>query len=213
MKTQTQGDTSQKDALKHFRLSIIDAKLAYTLFKFLYQSRDIEFVGEDLFDKYFWVQKQHNIFVLIEHNAVSVFIVKILHGFDNDKRALTLKDIDSEAYEEFINEQKNIKLLAQLKILRDKNIAHHDKTQGHDKKLPPITDIDDFFVRLQNFYNHLCGKIENSVTYFKQDDDLKKDIEKMLQNLYIGEKNRILDNDIKWTWMENPKRISNKGNS
>ncbi len=56
IKTKQQNKKYQKDALKHFRLSIIDAKLAYTLFKSLYQSRVESIVGKQLFDKYFWAQ-------------------------------------------------------------------------------------------------------------------------------------------------------------
>ncbi len=200
----------QKEALKHFRLSIIDAKLAYTLFKSLYQSRDKEFVGEELFEKYFWTQKQHNIFVLIEHNAYSIFVVKILHGFDNDKRALTLRDIDKNAYKDFIDDTKNKEVLEKIKILRDKTIAHYDKDQSHKNELPLFKDIDSFFERLQNFYNKLSGDIEDSVTIFEQDKDLKRELEKMLRNLYVGEKIRLLNIDVEWNWDKNPKKISGK---
>ncbi len=200
----------QKKALKHFRLSIIDAKLAYTLFKSLYQSRDKEFVGEELFEKYFWTQKQHNIFVLIEHNAVDAFIVKVLHGFDKDKRSLTLKDIDGTEYEKFISDTKNKKALDGIRTLRNKSTAHFNKDQKHKKELPPFKDIDSFFERLQNFYNKLSGNIEDSVTIFEQDRDLKRGLEKMLQNLYVGEKIRLLNIDVEWKWNKNPKKISER---
>jgi len=200
----------QKEALKHFRLSIIDAKLAYTLFKSLYQSRDKEFVGEELFEKYFWTQKQHNIFVQIEHNAVSVFIIKILHGFDNDRRSLTLRDIDEKAYKDFVDDTKNKKVLEKIKTLRDKTIAHYDKDQNRKNELPLFSDIDLFFERLQTFYNDVSKKVEDSVTLFGQDEDLKRELEKMLMNLYVGEKIRLLNIDVEWKWDKNPKKISGK---
>jgi len=199
---------NQKKALKHFRLSIVDAKFAYTLFKSLYQSR--EFVGEELFEKYFWTQKQHNIFVLIERNAVDAFIVKILHGFDDDKRSLTLKDIDKIEYEKFINDTKNKKVLDRIRTLRNKSTAHFDKDQKHKKELPSFKDIDSFFERLQNFYNNLSRDIEDSVTIFEQDEYLKRELEKMLKNLYVGEKIRVLNIDVEWKWSKNPKKISGK---
>ncbi len=200
----------QKKALGHFRLSIIDAKLAYTLFKALYQSRSESIVGKELFEKYFWTQKQHNILVLIEHNAVDAFIVKILHGFDNDKRSLTLKDIDETEYEKFISDTKNKKVLDRIRTLRNKSTAHFNKDQKHKKELPPFKDIDSFFERLQNFYNKLSGNIEDSVTIFEQDKDLKRELEKMLKNLYVGEKINLLNIDVEWKWDKNPRKISGK---
>jgi hypothetical protein len=201
----------QKEALKHFRLSIIDAKLAYTLFKSLYQSRAKSIVGKQLFDKYFWVQKQHgSFFRMVEYCAVNIFIIKILHGFDNDKRALALRDIDENAYTKFINKKENKRVLEKIKKLRDKTVAHFDKEQPAEKNLPSFEKIDLFFRNLQDFYNNLSRKIESSVTIFEQDRDLKRDLEKVLQNLYVGEKNRLLNIELKWDWEKNPKKISAK---
>ncbi|MBU4480248.1 hypothetical protein KKG48_02285 [Patescibacteria group bacterium] len=198
----------QKEAINHFRLSIIDAKLSYTLFKLLYQSRAESIVGKQLFEKYFWVQKQHNIFKLIEHNAVEVFVVKILHGFDNNDNALTLRDIDEDAYAKFIEREENKHILDKIRRLRRKSVAHFDKKQPTDKKLPTFKEIDTFFINLQQFYNDLCGKIESSVTIFKQDEDLKRELEKVLKNLYVGEKIRLLNIELEYDWEKNPKKIS-----
>jgi hypothetical protein len=188
----------QKNALNHFRLSIIDAKLSYVLFKTLYQSRAENIVGKQLFDKYFWVQKQHGgFFTKIEHCAVVDFVIRILHGFDNDKQALTLKDIDEKAYAEFI--KKYQQFIDKLKRLRDKSIAHFDKKQPIEKKLPSFEQIDRFFTDLENFYNGLSGKIEDSKTTFEQDKNLKYEIEKVLQNLYVGEKNRLLNVELEYS--------------
>ena len=198
----------QKEAIDHFRLSIIDAKLAYTLFKSLYLSRSEEIVGKNLFDKYFWVQKQHNIFKLIEHNAIEVFVIKILHGFDNDNQALTLKDIDKNAYIKFIESEENKKVIDKIKILRKKSIAHFDKKQPTDKSLPTFEELDLFFKRLEKFYDTLTKKLADSTTIREQDQDLKNNLEKVMQNLYVGEKVRLLGIDIKWMWDEDLKRIS-----
>ncbi len=210
MTTNKDNKKHQKEAIDHFRLSIIDAKLSYTLFKSLYQSRAESIVGKQLFDKYFWVQKQHNIFKLIEHNAVDVFIIKILHGFDKNNGALTLRDIDKKAYKKFIEKKENKYILDKIKKLRDKSIAHFDKKQPTDKQLPAFEKIDLFFGKLEKFYNSLCKKIENSVTIFEQDKDLKRELEKVLRNLYLGEKVRLLNIDMEWMWDKNPKKISKK---
>ena len=203
----------QKEALDHFRLSIIDAKLSYVLLKSLYQSRAENIVGKQLFDKYFWVQKQHGgFFNKIEHCAVVDFIIRILHGFDNDKQALTLKDIDEKAYDKFINKEENEEFINKIKIFRDKKIAHFDKKQPIEKKLPPFKKIDNFFMNLENFYNELSGKIEDSKTLFGQDKDFKYEIEKVLQNLYVGEKNRLLNIELEYNWKKNPNNISQNHN-
>ena len=204
----TNEKKNQKEAINHFRLSIIDAKLAYTLFKALYQSRAESIVGKQLFEKYFWVQKQHKIFNLIENNAVNVFIIKILHGFDNNNDALTLRDIDKDAYTAFLNIKENRDIIDKIKKLRDKSITHFDKKQPADKQLPTFEEIDSFFDRLEKFYNDLCKKIESSVTIFEQDTDLKREIEKVLKNLYIGEKIKLLNIEMEWEWDKNPKKIS-----
>ena len=144
-KTKQQNKKYQKEALRHFRLSIIDAKLAYTLFKSLYQSRAESIVGKQLFDKYFWVQKQHgSFFKMVEYCAVNTFIVKILHGFDNNEKTLTLRDIDKNAYMKFINKKENKQVLEKIKKLRDKVVAHFDKKQPIEKKLPSFEEIDLF---------------------------------------------------------------------
>ena len=210
-KIKQQNKNYQKEALKHFRLSITDAKLAYTLFKSLYQSRTESIVGKELFDKYFWVQKQHNdFFKMAEYCAVNTFMVKILHGFDNNERALTLRDIDKNAYTKFINKKENKQVLEKIKELRDKVVAHFDKKQPIEKKLPSFEEIDRFFINLQDFYNNLSRKIENSKTNFEQDKKFRRELEIVLQNLYIGRKIRLLENELKWDWEKNPKKISAK---
>ena len=199
----------QKMAIEHFRLSIIDAKLAYTLFKSLYLSRSEKEVGKELFEKYFWVQKQHSdFFTIVEHCAVNTFVVKILHGFDNDERSLTLKDICQDAYGDFVNVENNKEVLDGIRKLRNKNFAHFDKKQEHKKTLPSFEKIDMFFKNLEKFYNMLSSKFEKSTTLFGQDEDLKFSMENVLQNLYVGEKIRLLNIEMKWEWNENPKKIS-----
>lgn len=199
----------QKEAINHFRLSIIDAKLAYTLFKSLYLSRAKNTVDKKLFEKYFWVQKQHNYFFkMVEHCAVNTFVIKIMHGFDGDSRSLSLKDICEDSYKEFI--EKNKKVIEGVKNLRNKKFAHYDKSVIGEKetKLPPFEEIDLFFKNLEKFYNKLSSKYDDSTTIFKQDEDLKSNLEKVLQNLYVGEKIRLLNIEMKWQWNENPKKIS-----
>lgn len=201
----------RQDAIKHFRLSIIDAKLAYTLFKSLYLSRAESVVGKVLAEKYLWTQKQYGgFFTLVEHCAVTTFIIKILHGFDEDykDRVLTLKDIDNQAYANFISQSSNKEIIEKIRKLRHKRIAHHDKTVKINQDLPSFEKIDLFFKRLEEFYDNLTKKIENSSTIRKQDQDLKDNLEKVLRNLFIGEKSRLLNIELKWDWQENNKNIS-----
>jgi len=177
----------------------------------LYQSRVESIVGKELFDKYFWTQKQHcGFFKMVEYCALNTFIVKVLHGFDNNRQALTLRDIDKYAYVKFLDKEENKRVLEKVKKLRNKVIAHFDKKQPIEKKLPSFEKIDLFFINLQNFYNNISKKIERSTTFFEQDKDFRREIEKVLQNLYIGEKNRLLGIESKWDWEKNPKKISAK---
>lgn len=202
----------KQEAIKYFRLNIIDAKLAYTLFKSLYLSRAESVVGKVLAEKYLWTQKQcGGFFIFIEHCAVVSFIIKILHGFDKDfkDRALTLKDIDKQSYVDFINQSSNKEIIEKIRKIRNKIIAHHDKTNEINQDLPSFKKIDAFFKRLEEFYDNLAKRINNSSTIREQDQDLKNDLEKVLQNLFIGEKIRLLNIELKWDWQENNKKISN----
>jgi hypothetical protein len=198
-KRENKKSENKQEAIKHFRLSIIDAKLAYTLFKFLYWSRAESVVGKVLAEKYLWTQNQHgNFFTMVEYCAVTTFIIKIIHGFDNDHRALTLKDIDEQTYVDFIGQSGNKEVIKKIRNLRCQRIAHHDKIIKIGQDLPSFEKIDLFFENLENFYNDLTKKIENSSTLFGQDQDLKNNLEKIFQNLFIGEKNRLLYNELKW---------------
>jgi len=203
----------QKKAIDHYLLSIIDAKKAYVLLKSLCLSRCPEIVGEKLCEKYIWVWKQHNdFFGIVEHCAASTFITKILHGFDDSDpqdRPLTLKDIDQNAYTNFVNEEQNKKILDQFRELRNKRIAHYDK-EGSDSNFPPFNEIDAFFERLEKFYDALIAEIEGASVIRKQDQDLKQSIEKVFQNLYSGEKNRLLQINMEYLWNKDPKKISSR---
>jgi len=203
----------QKKAIEYYLLSIIDAKLAYVLLKSLWQSRCSEIVGESLHEKYVWVWKQHNEFFRItEHCVASTFITKILHGFDDSDpkdRSLTLKDIDQNAYINFVNEEQNKKILDRFRKLRNKRIAHHDKEEI-DLDFPSFNEIDAFFERLEKFYDALIAEIEGASVVREQDRDLKQSIEKVFQNLYVGEKNRLLQINTEYMWNKDPKKISNR---
>jgi hypothetical protein len=201
----------QKKAIEHFRLSIVDAKLAYTLFKSLYLSRSDMVAGKDLAEKYLWTQKQHaNFFTIIEYCSVTTFIIKILHGFDEDykERSLTLRDIDKNAYDNFVDKKNNKEVLEKIRTIRHKRVAHFDKTVKIDQDLPSFEKIDMFFNNLENFYNGLTHNIENSTTRFDQDKNLKDNLDEVMQNLYRGEKIRLLEIELKWDWKENDKNIS-----
>ncbi len=104
--------------------------------------------------------------------------------------------------------EENKLVIDKIRKLRCKSIAHFDKKQPINKTLPSFEKIDKFFINLEDFYNGLCGKIENSITYFKQDKDLKDNLEKVLQNLYVGEKNRLLGIEVECGWKDNHKKIS-----
>lgn len=208
-KKDDKSNNHQQEAINHFRLSIIDAKLAYTLFKSLYLSRAESVVGKTLAEKYLWTQQQYGgFFVLIEHCAVWTFIIKILHGFDKDDRALTLKNIDEDTYNNFIKQGDNKEIIEKIWSLRCKRIAHYDKKIEIRQDLPSFEKIDLFFKRLEEFYNTLTKKIKDSYTMFGQDQDLKDSLEKVLQNLFIGEKIRLFNNELKWEWQEGDKSIS-----
>ncbi len=118
-KNENKSNNYKQEAIKHFRLGIIDAKLAYTLFKSLYLSRAESVVGKVLAEKYLWTQKQYGgFFILVEHNAFTSFVIKILHGFDDDDRALTLKNIDARSYVDFINQSDNKRIIRKIKKIK-----------------------------------------------------------------------------------------------
>lgn len=207
-KKENKGNNYRQDAIKHFLLSIIDAKLAYTLFKSLYLSRAESVVGKVLAEKYLWTQQQYGgFFVLVEHCAVAAFVMKILHGFDNNDDSLTLKDIDEQSYFNFINQDDNKKIIAKIRKIRNKRVGHYNKKTRIIPDLP-FQEIDLFFKRLEKFYDDLAKRIENSSIIREQDQDLKNHLDIVLQDLFIGRKIKLLNIELKYDWQENNKNIS-----
>lgn len=199
----------RQKAIEHFLLSIIDAKLAYTLFKSLYLSRDESVVGKVLAEKYLWTQQQYGgFFVLVEHCAFNAFIMKILHGFDNNDDSLTLKDINEQSYLNFENQDDNKKIIKEIRIIRNKIIAHFDKKIKITPSMPSFQEIDLFFKRLEKFYDDLAKRIKNASIMREQDQDLKDKLDIVLQDLFIGRKVRLLNIGLKYDWQENNKNIS-----
>lgn len=210
IKNKENGDAKYRQkAIEHFLLSIIDAKLAYTLFKSLYLSRFENIVGKVLAEKYLWIQKQYGgFFVLVEHCAFNAFIIKILHGFDNNDDSLTLKDIDEKSYLNFINENENKKIIKEFRIIRNKRIAHFNKKIKITLSMPSFLEIDLFFKRLEKFYDDLAKKIKNASVMREQDQDLKDKLDIVFRDLFIGRKVRLLNIGLKYDWQENNKNIS-----
>ncbi len=199
----------RKEAIEHFRLSIIDAKLAYTLFKTLYLSRSESVVGKVLAEKYLRIQKLYGGFLfLVEHCAVDAFVMKILHGFDNNDDSLTLKDIDTQSYKDFIDNNDNKKVIEKIRKIRNKRIAHYNKKIKTVFDLPPFVKIDSFFKKLEEFYDSLTKRIENSGTIREQDQDLRNNLDMIMQDLFIGREVRLLNIELKYNWQDNIKNIS-----
>jgi hypothetical protein len=48
---------------------------------------------------------------------------------------------------------------------------------------------------------------DGSITMRKQDEDLRATLDMLLQDLYIGRKNKLLNIELKYKWQENDGNI------
>jgi hypothetical protein len=197
------------DVIKYFQTNIFEALSAYNAWKMIYFSKSKGVVPEDMAEKYVEIQKYHPVFfILIEKAFLINFVIILLHAFDKNNDSFSLFKINSRKTEKFILD--NIQTITSLKKLRDKLFAHKDKNIDMSSlKVPSIESLDIFFENLITFYNKIHNKITKSVTIFTKTEDVKKDIEELFKNIYRGEQIRKNEINIKWSWEENDKKISN----
>jgi len=202
----------RNEILTYFRSNIFEAKSAYNAWKMIFGSRADGIVSKEMADKYVKIQKYHpSFFGIAERSFLISWIILVLHSFDRHDCSYSLKKVDSDLFDEFLSDQSNQNVIKQLKTLRDKLFAHRDTdAKLDDIKIPSMIDVDDFFRRLEDFYNKLCKIKEDSTTLFRNTEDIKHDIENLFMNLERGENVRLKEIDIEWVWEKNSNKASDK---
>lgn len=198
-----------KKIANYFRSNIFEAFSAYNAWKMIAFSKSNGIVSNEMAERYVEIQKYHaNFFVIAERSFLINFVILILHSFDKRDDSYSLYKIDRAATDKFIND--NQKVLDELKNLRNKLFAHRDNDVDLNKyKIPSINDLDKLFQNLIVFYNKLTRTIDDSTTRFTSAEEIKRDIELLLQNIYRGETVRKLEIDIEWMWEKDDKKASN----
>jgi hypothetical protein len=198
-----------KEQLDYFRGNIFEAKSAYNAWKMIVFSRWSAYVGQDMAEKYTKIQKYHgDFFGLIERSFLLHWVVLVLHCFDKRGDVFSLRKIAPKEYNKFMKDATNVKIFENLKNARDSLFAHRAKNiKG--KEIGNVEDLDIFWKNIEDFYNKICHDFDRSRTMFGNTDNVKHDIENLFMNLERGEFIRKNEIDIKYSWKENPKRISN----
>ncbi|MBN1779152.1 MAG: hypothetical protein JW816_02965, partial [Candidatus Buchananbacteria bacterium] len=200
-------DIDKKEIINYFRANIYEALVSFNAWQILFFSKSKDMVSEELAKQYVEIQNYHkNFFVAAERAFLVNAIMLLCHSFDNRDDSLSLYKINNDKTKLFVS--KNKAIIKKLKNLRSKIFAHRDVKAEKDNIIPPATEIDDFFKNLISFYNELSKNVDNSSTYFNHANDIKKDTDNLLMNVYRGETIRKTEVDIKWKWQENNKKIS-----
>lgn len=207
-----ENEKEKNDTIDYFRSNIFQAKCAYTAWKALYYSKAPKIVGEELAKRYVKIQNYHPYFFSMAERCFLIsWVILICHFFDADNRAFSLRKIDVTLFDKFINKNNNKDIINRIKTSRDKIFAHADIGIDRDSVIIVSADeMDIFFNSLENFYNALSNKIDNSVTSFDSSSDIKNQIEQLFMNLERGEGVRLKEIDINWMWSQDNNKISNK---
>lgn len=199
----------KNEVIKYFLKNIFEAKSAYEAWKMIFAAKSHNIVNQIMAERYVKIQNYHSkFFVLTQHAFLVMFTVLVCHVFDKRSDSFSLDKADDEEYKIFYN-NNNI-IIEKLKIIRHKIFAHRDiEVDPNEISIPSIDDLDKFFKNLEELYNKISLKINNSMAIFNA-ISLRDDIEHLYMNLERGENVRIKEIDIEWDWEKNDNRISKK---
>lgn len=203
------SNPSPKKILSYFRSNLFESFSAYNTWKMLEFSPSPKVVSVEMAERYAEIQRYHPEFFVLTKRALLVdFVLMSLHAFDSRTNdSYSLYQIDQKHTENFIKENK--KTIEALRFLRNKVFAHRDLYAEPSKhKLPPVTELDNFFQNLIKFYNRLTKEHEDSTTIFDNAEKLQENTEWLLVNLYRGEAVRRREIDIECWWKMNNKKAS-----
>jgi hypothetical protein len=200
----------EKSIIKYFLGNIFEAKSHYTGWKMIHHARSAGVVSKEMAERYVGIQKQAGSFFLIaERSFLIAFIVLISHAFDKRSDSMSLEKVDRNIFNKFFTENK--KVISSLLKARNNIFAHKNmKIDLKEIIIPSVDDLDKFFSNLEEFFNKLSSKIDNSFTWFDNVEELKREIELMYMNLDRGEMMRRKEIDIEWAWEKDPGKISDK---
>lgn len=200
----------EKLIIRYFLGNIFEAKSAYTEWKMVHHARSVGVVSKVMAERYTEIQKQYgSFFTLTERACLISFVILICQVFDKRSDSMSLEKVDKKAYQDFFDENKVV--IEQLKEVRH-NIFAHRNIQIDPKGIliPSVDDLDMFFSNLENLYNTLSLKVDNSTAWFDNVENLKREIEFLYMNLERGDMMRRKEIDIKWMWEKDPNKISDK---
>ncbi len=195
---------NKKDIVDYFRSNLFESISAYNAWKMVVYSKSKEIFSEEMARRYLEIQKYHSsFFPLIERTFLSHFVLMSLHSFDKTNNSFSLYMVDELKTENFV--KKNFNVISDLRNIRNKIFAHRD-IERKKYKLPPLSDLNNFFENLKNFYNNLTRSVDSSLTRFENAEEIKYDIELLFMNLYRGESIRKKEICIKYDWEGNCKK-------
>jgi hypothetical protein len=199
---------TNKEIIDYFRSNIFEAISAYNGWKMIAYSKSKGVVSSEMAERYVEIQKYHSDFFITTERAFLInFVILSLHSFDQRNDSYSLYQVDKKETKIFA--QSNDKVIASLRILRNKLFAHRDiNAIASQYKIPSIIDLDQFFKNLVEFYNKLSHQVDKSSTIFSNAEEIKRHIELLFMNLYRGEAVRKKEIDVKWLWEERNKKAS-----
>jgi hypothetical protein len=203
-------NVTKKEITDYFRSNIFEALSSYNSWKMLSHSKSTAVVAEDMAHRYVEIQNYHPHFFITAERAFMVhFVVTTLHPFDNRDDSYSLYKIGRTKTEEFVRNNESV--IDALRKVRNKLFAHRDSniTPETNFVIPSVINLNNFFDNLIKLYNEITGPVDGSFTVFENADEVKRDIELLLMNLYRGESMRKKDIDIEWMWEKDDKKASN----
>lgn len=196
-----------QETIKYFRQNIYNARSSYEAWKMIYYARSKNVVGDEMSKLYTDIQNYHASFFTVAGNAfLTNFIILICHVFEKRSDSMSLIRIDKEKYSQFY--KNNQEVIDEIKNTRNKIFAHKGKNIN-DLKIPSPERMKLFFNNIQDFYNELSSKKDNSTTWFDY-DNLKHEIESLYKNLHRGENARLETINVEYFWNNNENIISKK---
>lgn len=198
----------KKEITDYFRSNIFEAYGAYLAWKMIFGSKSTGLLSKEMVERYVEIQNYHSEFFVSTERAFLInFVLLSLHPFDSDNRAFSLRKVDAQKTEVFI--QNNESILNMLYALRNKIFAHRDANVDlSEYKIPSINDLDQYFKNLIQLYNELMVVTDGSSTIFSNAEEIKTDIEYLFMNLYRGECTRKQNIDIQYSWEESRNKAS-----
>lgn len=201
---------TNKDITDYFRSNMFEAYSSYLAWKMITYSRSTVIFSKEMAERYVEIQNYHSdFFGSAQSSFLMNFVMRVLHAFDSDPRSYSLRKVNKEKTEKFI--ENNSEVIDSLYVFRDQEFAHKDMRMcvvAPSPLLPSSVQLDHFFKNLFEFYNDLTLETDKSHTVFDNAENIKRDIENLFINLYRGEAIKIKEIDIDTMWDKNPRKAS-----